>query len=138
MTKEVIVIIVESVVLFCLIVVLTAIGLRARKKKRSNARGVYVKDGVRYTYGEDAKTPEGDLAITHNRGDILLEKGVTYIVRKDGKIIPGKYTMLTAQENAPTFNVRMGDFVREYKHDSDVVLSEGEKICPVSHSIILR
>ena len=138
MTKEIIVIIVESVLLFVAIVVLAGIGIHVKKKKKANRRGVYVKDGVRYTYGEDAKTPDGELAITHNQGDVILEKGVTYIVRKDGKIIPGKYTVLAAQENAPTFNVRMGDFVREYKHDSDIVLSEGETICPVSHSIILR
>ena len=138
LSKEVIVIIIESAVVVALIAILAIIGIKARKKKKANKDAVYIKKGERYTYGEETSDKDGAIVITHTQGDVILEKGITYIVRKDGKIIPGKYTMLAAQENTPLFNVRLGDFVREYSHETDIVLSEGESICAVSHSVILR
>ena len=138
LTKEQIIIIVESAVLLVLIVVVAIMIARQQKKKHASKHAVYVKDGVRYTYRDETHTETGGVAVTHREGDVLLEKGTTYVVSKDGKIIPGKYTVLSAQEITDTINIRLGDFVRPYKHDSDIVLTEGETICAVSHSIILR
>ena len=138
MTTELIVIIVESVVIFILALALIGILLKNNKKKKADKHAVYVKDGVRYSYAEKAETENGEVAVTHREGDIILEKGTTYVVGEKNGIIPGMYTVLAAQEVTPAFNIRLGEFVREYKHDSCIVLAAGEKICPVSHSVILR
>lgn len=59
-------------------------------------------------------------------------------MRLGGKIIPGKYTVLTGSENTDKFNLRIGGIVREYSHAEDIVLADGEEICAVSHAVILR
>ena len=138
MSKELIIIIVESIVLVVMAAVIVFLVVRAKRSGKTKAGNVYVKDGVRYTRDKVETTETGDVKITHNTGDVLLERGITYVVRKDGKIIPGKYTVLAAQEGTPVFNIRQGDFVREFKHASDLVLCEGETVCAVSHSVILR
>ena len=138
MTTELIVIIVESIVIFILALALIGILLKNNKKKKADKHAVYVKDGVRYSYAEKTETENGEVAVTHREGDIILEKGTTYVVGEKNGIIPGMYTVLAAQEVTPAFNIRLGEFVREYKHDSCIVLAAGEKICPVSHSVILR
>ena len=137
MTTIQIVILLESILVVALAVALIVFLVRKNKKKKADKHAVYVKDGVRYSY-KDETTENGKVAVTHREGDIILEKGVTYVVGEKNGILPGKYTVLAAQEATPAFNIRMGDFVREYKHDSGIVLAEGEKICPVSHSVILR
>ena len=138
MTPERIVIIIESIVIVVLAVLLCVFLIKDKKAKQADKHAVYVKDGVRYTYTDKTETDNGKVAVTHREGDIILEKGITYTVGEENGILPGKYTVLAAQETTPAFNIRMGDFVREYKHDSGIVLADGEKICPVSHSIILR
>lgn len=137
MTTERIIIIVESVVIFVMALVFIILLVKSNQKKKAGKHAVYVKDGVRYTYSDEAEK-DGKVSVTHREGDVILEKGVTYTVGEKNGILPGKYTVLSAQETTESFNVRLGDFVREYKHDSGIVLADGEKICPVSHSIILR
>lgn len=137
MTAEQIVILVESIVIVALAAVLGAFLWKQRKKKKADKHAVYVKDGKRYTYTDETER-NGKVAVTHREGDIILEKGVTYTVGEKFGILPGKYTVLSAQETTDAFNIRLGDFVREYKHDSGIVLADGETICPVSHSVILR
>ena len=138
MTIERIIIIVESIVIVFLAIALIVFLVKDNKEKKADKHAVYVKDGVRYTYTDDVSDEKGKVAVTHREGDIILEKGITYIVGEQNGILPGKYTVLSAQETTEAFNIRLGDFVREYKHDSGIVLAEGEKICPVSHSVILR
>ena len=41
-------------------------------------------------------------------------------------------------EKTETFKLRLCGIVREYNHGDTVVLGEGEEICAVSASIILR
>ena len=138
MTTERIVIIVLSVVILALLVVIAAMVFAQQKKKKASKHATYVKDGVRYTYRDETHTEEGKVAVTHREGDVVLEKGVTYVATKAGPLLPGKYTILAAQETTKAFNVRLGGLVREYLHDSDIVLAEGEEITPVSHTVILR
>ena len=138
LSTEMIVIIVLSVVIAILIAVIVAILIRQQKIAHAGKHATYVKDGVRYTYRDESKTEDGGVAVTHREGDIVLEKGVTYVATKAGPLLPGKYSILAAQETTKAFNVRLGGLVREYLHDSDIVLGEGEEICPVSHTVILR
>lgn len=130
-------VIAEGVVIVGLAVALI-IAIKKNGQPGSKADNVRIIDGVRYTtdkleYGED-----GQPAVTHRKGDILLERGKTYTVRLGGKIIPGKYTVLTGSENTDKFNLRIGGIVREYSHAEDIVLADGEEICAVSHAVILR
>ena len=130
-------VIAEGVVIVGLAVALI-IAIKKNGRPGSKADNVRIIDGVRYTtdkleYGED-----GQPVVTHRKGDILLERGKTYTVRLGGKIIPGKYTVLTGSENTDKFNLRIGGIVREYSHAEDIVLADGEEICAVSHAVILR
>ena len=138
MSKEMIIITVLAVCCAVLLICCIALGMKLKAKNKTKAGNVYVKDGVRYTKDKVETTETGDVKITHDRGDIILKYGVTYTVEKYGKIAPGKYTVLSAQEGTQKFNLRLGGFVREYAHASDLVLKEGEQICAVSHSVILR
>lgn len=111
----------------------------ARKNERTEkSDNVKIVDGVRYTTTKAETAADGGVAVTHRQGDVILDRGVTYTVRKDGRIIPGKYTVLSGSEGAEAFNLRVGGFVREFKHASDIVLAEDEEICAVSHPVILR
>ena len=127
----------EGVVIIALIIALIAV-VKKNKKSANKADNVVVKDGVRYTKTADETDEDGDVAVTHRTGDVVLARGRTYTAKKDGKVLPGKYTVLSADESADAFNLRVGNVVREYKHASDIVLAEGEKITAVSHTVILR
>lgn len=134
--------IVEGVLLLGLIVAVSILGVKLSRglgnKDRAKADNVDVVDGVRYTTDKLETTADGGVAVTHRQGDVVLDRGVTYTVRKDGRIIPGKYTVLSNSEGTDAFNIRVGGFVREFRHASDIVLAEGEEICAVSHPVILR
>lgn len=104
----------------------------------NKADDVKIVDGVRYTNSSKEMEGEGDIAITHNVGDIILKMGKEYTVETLGTIIPGKYTILSTSDSDEKFNIRIGEFVREYSHRDNIVLAEGQKICAVSHDVILR
>lgn len=100
--------------------------------------GVYIKDGVRYTKDKKVVDEQGRVAVTLNKGDIMLERGKKYRVTKTGKILPGKYTVLSADENVDEINIRIGGLVKKVKHFSDIVLTEGDEISAVSANVVLR
>ena len=121
----------------------------ASKKKKLNesidkansenkADDVRFVDGVRYTESKKELDEKGNVKVTHTEGDVILKRGITYKVEKMGTVIPGKYTVLSASESDDKFNIRIGDFVREYSHRDNIVLAEGQEITSVSHDIILR
>ena len=125
MTKYIII----GVVALVVIVLLCAIFMYRGK--------IFVKHGVRYT--SDTKIENnGEMNVTFNTGDILLKMGKEYKVGKKEKIIPGKYKILSADGMAEEFNIRIHNIVRGYKHDTDIVLAEGDIVTAVSHNVILR
>lgn len=133
--------IVFGAVAFALLIAVIILGITLYKKikilKNSKAEDVYIKDGVRYT--KDSRSSDaGNVSVTHNEGDKVLERGKIYTVGKNDELLPGKYTVLASGENAPNFNMRIGGLVREYAHNSNIVLSEGDKVAAVSHSVVLR
>lgn len=125
-----------------LVVVVLAWIVTALKRKKSSEHlrvdDVYIKDGTRLTKSKEAIDENGDVVITLNKEDIVLERGKVYVVSKEGKILPGKYTVLSADQGTDCFNIRLGGLVKEYKHFSSVVLAEGDEISCVSANIILR
>lgn len=134
------VIIALGVICIGLIIALAVVSVKynAATRRNSSADDIRVVDGVRYTkYGKEENS-DGSPVISHLEGDIVLSRGVTYTVGKEKSVIPGKYAVLSAGESTSSFNVRIGGLVRQIRHGDDIVLGEGDTICPVSHTVILR
>lgn len=80
------------------------------------------------------------VGVTHEKRDVILSKNTTYTVA-DGKkatIPAGEYLLLAVDESARTFNLRVNNQVREYRHNSKMVLTNGDAIAAVSGNVILR
>ena len=110
---------------------------RAEEKTRE-VDEVVVKHGVRYTPEATIVDEKGNDNVTFIQGDVIIKPRKVVTVGKHGDIRAGKWTILASNEKATTFNVRVGNYVQEYKHGQEIVLSEGDEICPTSTTIILR
>ena len=113
------------------------------REKRKNsagdqyAEGVKISGGVRYS--KDAAIFDKDGAnISLQKGDFLLEKGKTYTAEKGGVLLAGKYTLLAANKENDPVKLRIGGIVRDFSHGDTIVLADGEQICAVSRTAILR
>lgn len=111
---------------------------KGKKNKPRVAEKTVEKDGVRYTPNENIETADGNLKVSYVREDILLQPRKMVLVGKKSAVKPGKYTVLSAYENEENFNIRIGNFVKEYHHGQEIVLADGDEICPTSSTIILR
>ena len=131
-----------GVVLIITIAITISRMVKKRKaKKESEQRqveDVVEKNGVRYTPDSEIVNENGETNISFVKQDIILQPRKMVLVDKKGVVKPGKYTVLSAYENEDTFNIRIGLYVKEYKHGQEIVLAEGEEICPTSSTIILR
>lgn len=128
-----------SVVLVIVLIALIIVTTMLRRKDSDKKTGkLEIVDGVRYTKEEKVEDDRGNALVTLNKGDIMLERGKEYRVGKNGDLLAGKYTVLTADENRESVNIRIGGLVRDYKHFSSIILTEGDKICAVSSNAILR
>ena len=119
--------------------------IRLIKKRKNDAEiasreadDVTTKKGVRYTDDMTIVTKDGEANISFGKGDCVLKQNETYTAQKKGYVHPGKYTILATKQDEETFNVRIGTYVKEYKHGQKIVLTEGEEITPGSTDIILR
>lgn len=116
----------------------------AKKRKKRNEESsrevedVEIKKGVRYTEDQTIVDKQGDMHLSFGKGDKVLKQGVTYVAEQKGELLPGKYTILSVHQDEEAFNVRIGTYVKEYKHGQDVVIADGQTITPVSTDIILR
>ncbi len=113
------------------------LALRKPRVLKEQAGKVFMKKGERFTKDKNILV-DGEVNITYNPKDKALEKGEVYRVGKGKFVVPGKYTVLSADKNTDSFNIRIGGVVREYLHATEVVLAEGDEISPRSHNIILR
>lgn len=111
--------------------------IRAEEKTRE-VDEVVVKHGVRYTPEATIVDEKGNDNVTYVQGDIIIQPRKVVKVGKHEEVKPGKWTILATNEKATTFNVRVGNYVQEYKHGQEIVLTEGDEICPTSTTIILR
>ena len=111
--------------------------IRAEEKTRE-VDEVVVKHGVRYTPEATIVDEKGNDNVTYVKGDIIIQPRKVVKVGKHEDVKPGKWTILATNDKATTFNVRIGNYVQEYKHGQEIVLTEGDEICPTSTTIILR
>lgn len=116
--------------------------LKNRKKRAEEStrevEEVTVKKGIRYTDDITVVNKEGDLNISFDKNDCYLKQNVTYVTDTKTKLKPGKYTVLSTREGEDSFNIRIGQYVKEYKHNQSIVLGNEEEITAVSTDIILR
>ena len=129
------------IVIITSIVTIKRMVAKRKAKKESETRQVeevVVKNGVRYTPDSEIVDKEGKVNISYTTEDIVLQPRKVVIVDKKGAVKPGKYTLLSAYENEETFNIRIGLYVKEYKHGQEIILVAGDEICPTSTTIILR
>jgi len=134
-----------SIVTLASVITIIVLAVRfSRSKKRisqnkKRAPKVKVIDSIRYSANEECiEEADGSANVTHNSGDITLIQGKLYTARRNGNLLPGKYTMLTVSEGQEQFGVRIGRYMRTYKHGDTIVLAEGETIVCHSHPIMLR
>lgn len=99
---------------------------------------VNIKKGVRYTVDQTVVDENGEMNVSFGQGDIVLNQGKTEVVGVKNKVKPGKYTMLSAKDEDEKFNLRVGAYVKEYKHNQKIVLAEGQEITAVNCTVILR
>ena len=127
------------VICVCAILLLVFVGwfvlniVKTAKKKKDD---VEVINGTRYSKDDSSTQENGNVNVTLNKGDIMLERGKEYLVGKD--LMPGKYTILSGDENVDEINIRIGGIVKAYKHDTSVVITKGDKISAVSANVVLR
>lgn len=58
--------------------------------------------------------------------------------KKGGALLAGKYTVLAANRENDPVKLRIGGIVRDFAHGDTIVLADGEEICAVSRTAILR
>ena len=122
-----------------LIVVILLLSKLVKKKDKSTRDSEIVKD-IKYSKAgqllEEYSTEE--VKETYNKNDILIPAKVEMKVGKKANILPGKYTILSTDNNRQTLNIKIGSYVRVYSHESEIILAEGDTIMPVAIGIILR
>ena len=111
--------------------------IRAEEKTRE-VDDVIIKHGVRYTPEATIVDKDGVENVTYIKGDIIIKPRKVVKVGKHEEVRPGKWTILASNDSATVFNVRIGNYVQEYKHGQEIVLTDGDEICPTSTTIILR
>ena len=114
---------------------------KSKAKKATKSRlveGVVEKKGVRYTQTAEIVKDNGETNISYIKEDVILQPRKAVLVDNKGALKPGKYTVLSAYENEDTFNIRIGLYVKEYKHGQEIILVQGDEVCPTSSTIILR
>ena len=126
------------VVVLCVVFTIVGAVKKHNKQKLKKANPVKIQDNVRYSKTDEIETENGEVKISYVKEDIILQPRKMVVVSKKGPIKPGKYTVLSAYENEQKFNVRIGNFVKECTHGQEIVLAEGDEICPTSVTIILR
>lgn len=140
-TQGIILIVVGA--LFLLTFTYNLVRLIKNKKKRAEEQLREVEDtiekhGVRYTQDMTVVDTEGNMNISFGKGDVVLKQNQTYVVEKRGYVKPGKYCVLATHDTEDKFNIRIGAYVKEYHHNQEIILAEGEEITAVSTNVLLR
>ena len=117
-------IIVVAVIILIIVVVGGVKSLKGNKKENNESVVVNKKEVVETK--EEVKSMK-----------VVIAQGESIVVGSEGRIPCGEYTMESC-DGEEKFNVRIGRYVKEYENGCKVVLTEKQKVTPVSTSIILR
>lgn len=121
-----------------LLIIIIAIARAVKKKRKQKITQAEETRDARYSIDPTPVKYDDTANATYVKGDIIVSKGQTVVAGKGNDIRAGKYTVLTSVEGVDAFNVRINGLVREVRHNSSIVLGEGDSFCPVSHSVVLR
>lgn len=131
-----------AALIYVALIVFRVVRNKKRKAKELHEEKVEknldIVDDVRYTMETNPVEENNDVNITFVKEDYILKQGAPVTVSVNGELKPGKYIVLSTDENQESFNIRIGIYVREYRHNQEIVLAEDDTICAVSGSIILR
>ncbi len=101
--------------------------------------GVFLLAGIITTAAiVKAEREAKNAGVSLKKDDFILQMNETYTVGKRSKIRPGEYKVMATDEGNKAFNLRINDYVKEYKHNTTVVLAEGDTISARSGNVILR
>ena len=124
----------ESILIGVVIAIATAIlliiivgGIKANKKRKNHVEEVAVEETPAVTTKQEEVKPM----------KVVIAQGESITVGSEGRIPCGEYTMESC-DGEEKFNVRVGRYVKEYENGCTIVLTEKQKVTPVSTSIILR
>ena len=106
--------------------------------KTKNKGIVVEKKGVRYTVSDEKTDAEGNAVASFVEGDIILVPDKVYHVNKKGPIKPGRYNILSTQDNFAKVNIKINGVIRSQAHDSGIVFAEGDVVIAPNVSVILR
>lgn len=106
--------------------------------KNREVDNVQVKNGVRYTVDQTVLDEQGNVNISLSQKDTVLQMNKSEIVGIKNRVKPGKYTLLSTSGEDETYNIRVGSYVNEYRHNQSIVLTEAQEITAVNCSVILR
>ena len=84
------------------------------------------------------KNRQKNETVNLKKQDIILQVGKTYTVGKRGEIHSGQYRVLATNENDKVIKIRLNDFVKDYQHNTTLVLANGDTISARSANAILR
>lgn len=129
---------VVALAVICGVEALALIMLILALVKVKSKRIVVEKKGVRYTVSDETRDDEGKAVASFVEGDIVLVPDRVYKVNKQGPIKPGRYNILSTQENFSNVNIKVNGVTRTQAHDSGIVFAEGDIVIAPNVSIILR
>ena len=109
-----------------------------RNKKIVDNGGLIETAKARYTQDNNIVKDNGQMNVTYAKNDEILKQGQTYVIDRKNGFRPGKYTILSTIDGVEVINIRVGGFVKSFKHGTTIIIADGDEITPVSNSIILR
>ncbi len=95
---------------------------------------IEIVNGVRYK----KTTDEQNQNLALKKGDQILKRGKYYQVGEGLDVLAGTYTLLVADGDVTSVNIKIGGLVKEFKHGSTLILAEGDNLEPLSSNIVLR
>ena len=118
-----------------LLIVLFVLRFTKKSSKKASSRDTEIVNDI-----NNAKDKENnnDSQNVYEKDDVLVPAKVQMNVGKKGQILPGKYTILSTDENRLDLNIKVGGYIRFYSHGSEIILEEGDTIMPIGVGIILK
>lgn len=118
-----------------LLIVLFVLRFTKKGSKKASSRDTEIVNDIK---SAKDKENNNDSQNVYEKDDVLVPAKVQMNVGKKGQILPGKYTILSTDENRLDLNIKVGGYIRVYSHGSEIILAEGDTIMPIGVGIILK
>lgn len=108
------------------------------QKVKQNKLGIKTEKGKRFTTESSPFKNESQTNVTFVENDIILKVDEIYIIGKKHNILPGKYVVLSTVDTVSDIQIRLNGNVKNIKHNTAIVLADGDEITPLLNNLILR